>query len=1147
MRSPTRALAGNLRWTRSGVVWADWLLHPLPYGFRPVKDKKTIRGLHQALFRALPGESLLLGVCAGLDPAAVVERMITDVRLPDCPEWAAECEATLSTLDEIGPGQRVHWLSVPLGARRARDRMVEPFRAAGAEVRDVLGLPRAPIAEAEVARRLEQAQLIADAIPAPFRARPASPAQMVWLELHAQQRGLFLDLDLPQAGSVDPTGQLLTARAGAALPEPLLDEGGQSDLHRRERRSWNPLHRRYLKVAQAGRADDPPSSYQSLLVLTDVPADGMVFPGSEFIGRIDECGLDVDWAMRLDVRSSAQVAAQNRRALVNLNEQYGQREGELGHGLNALDRAAADLAEYARVIESDKLEVEVQPTTVFAVAAADPAGALAQAAALSTYLGHAGYKVTQPLGYQQDLWWAMQPGSAATKAVREFAQITTSRALAAAVPLASSDLGDSKGSLLGLNISTGRPGVVLHDIAGASDRDVSGSLAIAGELGAGKALALDTPIPTPGGWARLGDLAPGDWVFDETGERTAVLAVSPVMIGRRCYRVVFSDGSAITADAAHLWPVVPGPVFAGPGRRPASLGAGGGTRLLERADIRPGPSWPAGAAAVTTEQLRRGVACGKLLPAIPTTRALRLPEADLPVDPRLLGGWLGSSPDTEPAGPQAAELAALAPEGGGRCIPTRYLRGSVGQRQALLTGLTAAAGSPIPGGGTVIRLVGERLARGVHELGCSLGFRPVLRETRRRCGRGSGEAPWTVLFPPAAASRHHRIVAVHPVASEPVRCIRVASASRLFLAGRAMVATHNSLTLKTQAGAVVDRGGRVIAADRTAVGEYAAWASSVTRATVVDVNDPTMSLDPLRLFGPVVGSRVTQSFLTPLLNIAPTSDRGVLLSDVLDPPYLAECRITGLGGLLAHLKDGCELPGAAELARTMNVFARRDFGRVIFDASLPPLPIDVPAVVIRTHTLELPSRSELEHEHLFAQMRLEKLYGRAVYALIAALARQICFSDPNTLGLFVVDEAHHVTSSPEGEREIVEFVRDGRKHKAAVALGSHDPEADFGSPTLRGLIPTRILMRHRDRTLAKRGLAWLDLDPDDDDLVQLLTEDTSPVGPNGVAEHRRGEAFLRDSSGSIGRLKVLAPSLSERNAAVRTSPPEKDAVPRGAS
>jgi len=481
--------------------------------------------------------------------------------------------------------------------------------------------------------------------------------------------------------------------------------------------------------------------------------------------------------------------------------------------------------------------VEVQATTIFCVAAPDPDSVAEQARGLADYLGSAGYKLAQPLGYQEDLWWAMQPGAPANKAVREFAQITTSRALAAAVPLASTELGDNKGTLLGLNISTGRPGVVLHDIAGASTRDVSGSLAIAGELGAGK-----------------------------------------------------------------------------------------------------------------------------------------------------------------------------------------------------------------------------------------------------------------------------------------------------------------SLTLKKLAGDVVDRGGRVICADRTQMGEYASWARSVTRATVVDINDPTVSLDPLRLFGAAAGSRVTQSFLTPLLNIAPTSERGVLISDVLDPAYLREHVITGLGSLLAHLRLGCTLPGAGELARTMNVFARRDFGRVIFDESLPPLRPEAPAVVIRTHTLELPARNELEHEHLFTQMRLEKIFGRAMYALIAGLARQICFSDTRVLGLLVVDEAHHITSSPEGEREIVDFVRDGRKHRAAVALGSHDPEEDFGSPTLRGLIPTRILMRHRDKTLARRGLAWLDMDPRDEDLVELLTQQTSPVGPNGVAEDRRGEAFLRDSSGNVGRIKVLAPCMAARNEAVRTSPPERHAA-----
>ncbi len=832
MRSPTRTLAGNLRWTRSGTVWADWLLSPIAYGFRPDKDKKVVRDLHQALFRALPGESLLQGVCSGLDAGSVVERMIAGVDLAACPEWAAECEATLDTLDVIAPGQRTYWLSVPLGHTSGLDRVLEPLRSATAGLRDSLALPRSGVPAAELERRLEQARLVAQAIPHLFRPKPATAAQMLWLHAHAQQRGALVDLDVPDLTGADLTGELLAPRSGATLSEPLLDEGGQSDLSRRELRGWNPAGRRYLKVSQPGHPDLPAASYQSLLVLTDVPPQGMVFPGSELLGRIDESGVQVDWAMRLQVRSSAEAVAKNRRALVNLNEQYGQREGEQSHGLGTLDRAAVELAEYAAVLEGDTFEMEVQPTVIFAVGSSDPTDAQDQARALAAYLSRAGYKLSQPLGYQEELWWAMQPGVPANRAVREFAQITTSRALACAVPLASTELGDSKGSLLALNISSGRPGVVLHDIAGASARDVSGSMALAGEKGAGKSLAM-----------------------------------------------------------------------------------------------------------------------------------------------------------------------------------------------------------------------------------------------------------------------------------------------------------------KKLAGDVVDQRGRIIAVDRTKSGEWATWAESVTQATIVDCDAPTVSLDPLRLFGAVDGGRVTQSFLTPLLNIDPTSKPGILLSKVLDPDYLAQHTITGLGSLLAHLPQDCAYPGADELADLMGVYASKKLGRIVFDESLPALSADAPAVILRTHKFELPRREELENEHLFKTLKLEKRFGRAMYALIAALARQICFSDTTTLGAFFLDEAHHVTASPEGEYELVEFIRDDRKHKAAIIMGSHDPFADFGSPTLRGLVPTKILMRHRDKTLAKRGLAWLDLDPEDDDLVQTLTEDTSPVTAGGVEESRRGEAFLRDSSGNVGRIKVLAPAVPERNAAVRTSPP----------
>jgi Rad3-related DNA helicase/serine/threonine protein kinase len=71
--------------------------------------------------------------------------------------------------------------------------------------------------------------------------------------------------------------------------------------------------------------------------------------------------------------------------------------------------------------------------------------------------------------------------------------------------------------------------------------------------GTGKALDVDTPIPTPTGWKRMGDLEIGDCVFDEKGLPTRVTAAFDVMYHRTCYEVEFSDGSSIVADAEHEW------------------------------------------------------------------------------------------------------------------------------------------------------------------------------------------------------------------------------------------------------------------------------------------------------------------------------------------------------------------------------------------------------------------------------------------------------------------------------------------------------------------------------------------------------------------------------------------------------------------
>ncbi|WP_432757873.1 replicative DNA helicase [Saccharopolyspora erythraea] len=78
---------------------------------------------------------------------------------------------------------------------------------------------------------------------------------------------------------------------------------------------------------------------------------------------------------------------------------------------------------------------------------------------------------------------------------------------------------------------------------------------VAARPGVGKALALDTPLPTPYGWTTMGGVQVGDELLGSDGTPTTVVAATEVMDDRPCYEVEFSDGSVIVADAEHQWKV----------------------------------------------------------------------------------------------------------------------------------------------------------------------------------------------------------------------------------------------------------------------------------------------------------------------------------------------------------------------------------------------------------------------------------------------------------------------------------------------------------------------------------------------------------------------------------------------------------------
>lgn len=73
-----------------------------------------------------------------------------------------------------------------------------------------------------------------------------------------------------------------------------------------------------------------------------------------------------------------------------------------------------------------------------------------------------------------------------------------------------------------------------------------------GAAGTGKALPVDTIIPTPNGFRRFGDIAVGDYVYDRHGQPTKVTGVFPQGI-IDSYTVVLSDGRKVRCNDEHIW------------------------------------------------------------------------------------------------------------------------------------------------------------------------------------------------------------------------------------------------------------------------------------------------------------------------------------------------------------------------------------------------------------------------------------------------------------------------------------------------------------------------------------------------------------------------------------------------------------------
>ena len=334
----------------------------------------------------------------------------------------------------------------------------------------------------------------------------------------------------------------------------------------------------------------------------------------------------------------------------------------------------------------------------------------------------------------------------------------------------------------------------------------------------GKALALDTPIPTPEGWTTIGDIEVGDQILSPDGNPVSVTFKTETMINHQCYKIFFDNGEEIVADADHLWEVN-------------------------------SSYWRTGKKVINTDEIysrylkktnnKRGKGVeGSLY--IDLSKAINGKNQNLPIDPYLLGVWLGDGysadgriiahkddyefyktkldieherEDNNCIRFKCRDLRKKLKENNllkNKHIPQIYLRSSIDQRMELLRGLMDTDGSITKTQSFEFYQKNYEFILQVVELLSSLGIKSrVSRKSINQCWY------YTVRFASKEKvfnlprklelinfngkgrpqNKRHYIQKIEQVDSVPVACIQVDSDDHLFLCGNTFIPTHNTTTV----------------------------------------------------------------------------------------------------------------------------------------------------------------------------------------------------------------------------------------------------------------------------------------------------------------------------------------------------------------
>ena len=136
-----------------------------------------------------------------------------------------------------------------------------------------------------------------------------------------------------------------------------------------------------------------------------------------------------------------------------------------------------------------------------------------------------------------------------------------------------------------------------------------------------KGLPKEKKIPTINGWSTIAELKEGDFIFDKDGNKTKILHKSEIHYNP-CYKITFDNNSSIIADCEHRWLV---------------------SFKKNKCKKRPDGYEHV---VMTSEEIYNYLKNNKksetyYIPKILNPKPLNCEEKELPIDPYVLGAWLG--------------------------------------------------------------------------------------------------------------------------------------------------------------------------------------------------------------------------------------------------------------------------------------------------------------------------------------------------------------------------------------------------------------------------------------------------------------------------------------------------------------------------